>query len=195
MATKKLVRSATDRMIAGVCGGLGEFFDVDATLFRLIFVVLVIFGGAGVLIYIVLWIIVPESGEQKQKSAEERFEKFGKEVEGYVHTMADSMKEGGSSSIDVASQKRRILLAAVLIIVGVAFVVNNFIPNWNIWRLWPAMIIILGIWLLWQAQPRSQSNNETDDVGDEQKEESKSDDRLRPPLDNPEKEKSSKEKK
>lgn len=57
---KKLVRSRTDKKIAGVCGGIAEYFNVDATLIRLLFVLATLLGGPGVIIYIILWIIMPE---------------------------------------------------------------------------------------------------------------------------------------
>ena len=61
MSDKQLMRSE-DRMIAGVAGGLGEYFDAVPTLIRLLFVLLTLlgFGGLGILTYIVLWIIMPE---------------------------------------------------------------------------------------------------------------------------------------
>ena len=60
METKKLYRSKTDKMISGVCGGLAQYFGVDATLVRLVFALLVFFGvGSGVLLYIILALVVP----------------------------------------------------------------------------------------------------------------------------------------
>lgn len=61
MSDKKLMRSE-DRIVAGVCGGLGEYFNADPTLVRILFVLLTLFGGGflGILIYIVLWIIMPD---------------------------------------------------------------------------------------------------------------------------------------
>jgi phage shock protein C len=58
-ATRKLYRSKTNRQLAGVCGGLAEYFNLDATLIRVLFVVLAVLGGSGVVLYIALWIIVP----------------------------------------------------------------------------------------------------------------------------------------
>ena len=55
----RLRLSGTDRKIAGVCGGLGEFFDLDPVLFRVAFVVLAFVGGLGILLYLVLWLVVP----------------------------------------------------------------------------------------------------------------------------------------
>ena len=57
---KKLYRSVTDKMLAGVCGGLAEYFAIDPVIVRLIFVLAVIFGGSGILAYIILWIIIPQ---------------------------------------------------------------------------------------------------------------------------------------
>jgi phage shock protein C len=57
---RKLRRSRADRKIAGVCGGLGEYLDLDPTLIRLLWLVLVFFGGTGVLAYIIAWIVMPE---------------------------------------------------------------------------------------------------------------------------------------
>jgi phage shock protein C len=57
--TRKLYRSRTNRMLGGVCGGLGQYFNIDVTLIRVLFVVLTLLGGAGPLIYLAMWIIVP----------------------------------------------------------------------------------------------------------------------------------------
>jgi phage shock protein C len=58
---KKLYRSRKQRMIAGVCGGLGEYFGVDPTVMRVLFVVATVLGfGSAILVYLVLLIIVPE---------------------------------------------------------------------------------------------------------------------------------------
>jgi phage shock protein C len=57
--TRKLYRSRSNRQIAGVCGGLAEYFNMDATLLRVLFVVLAVLGGSGIVLYLALWIIVP----------------------------------------------------------------------------------------------------------------------------------------
>ena len=60
MEEKKLTRSTTDTMIAGVCAGLANYFGLDPVLMRILFVVLALAGGPGILIYIILWIVMPE---------------------------------------------------------------------------------------------------------------------------------------
>ena len=63
--TKRLYRSLNDRMIAGVCGGLAEYFDIDPVVVRIIAVILLLPGGLpGFLPYSILWIIVPENPDQ-----------------------------------------------------------------------------------------------------------------------------------
>jgi phage shock protein C len=57
--TRKLYRSRSNRQVAGVCGGLAQYFNLDATLIRILFVVLAVLGGSGLLLYVLLWIIVP----------------------------------------------------------------------------------------------------------------------------------------
>ena len=57
---KKLYRSLTDKKICGVCGGLGEYFNIDPTLVRLAWVVLALCAGSGLLAYIVAAIVIPE---------------------------------------------------------------------------------------------------------------------------------------
>jgi phage shock protein C len=58
-ATRKLYRSKTNRQLAGVCGGLAEHFNLDATLIRVLFVVLAVLGGSGLVLYVAMWIIIP----------------------------------------------------------------------------------------------------------------------------------------
>jgi phage shock protein C len=57
---KRVKRSVSDKMLAGVCGGLADYFEVDPTIVRLIFVLALLIGGTGVLAYLIMWIIVPK---------------------------------------------------------------------------------------------------------------------------------------
>jgi len=63
---KKLTRSNDDVMVAGVAAGLAEYLDIDPVLVRLLFVLLTVFGGNGILVYAILWLLMPqESVEEK----------------------------------------------------------------------------------------------------------------------------------
>ncbi|ABN57249.1 MULTISPECIES: PspC domain-containing protein [Methanoculleus] len=68
---KKLTRSTSDRWIAGICGGIGEYLEIDPNVIRMIWVVLSVLTTVfpGVLIYILLWIILPEQGQARPVEA------------------------------------------------------------------------------------------------------------------------------
>jgi len=57
---KKLYRSENDRKIAGICAGIGEYFDIDPVLIRLIWVVFAFAAGGGIIAYLIAWMIIPE---------------------------------------------------------------------------------------------------------------------------------------
>ena len=64
---KKLVRSMSDRWIAGICGGIGEYFEIDPNVIRVVWVIVTVLTGfvAGIIIYILLWILLPEEGQAR----------------------------------------------------------------------------------------------------------------------------------
>ena len=70
MDKKKLYRGSTDKIIAGVCGGVAEYFDMDATVLRLIWALIVVFSGffPGVLVYIIAILVMPEKPSSPKPS-------------------------------------------------------------------------------------------------------------------------------
>lgn len=60
-APRQLRRSRTDRSIAGICGGIAGFFGIDPTVVRLITLLLILFGGLSIWIYVILWLVIPEA--------------------------------------------------------------------------------------------------------------------------------------
>ncbi len=83
---KKLFRSETDRMIGGVCGGLAEYFNIDSTIVRLIFALIIVYGGTGLVLYIILWIVIPTqsatdlSSEEVMASNAKEIKQKGKKI-------------------------------------------------------------------------------------------------------------------
>ena len=57
---KRLLRSRTDRMIGGVCGGLANFYGLDSSIVRIAMVLLTLFAGMSILVYLIMWVIIPE---------------------------------------------------------------------------------------------------------------------------------------
>jgi phage shock protein C len=98
MQTKRLFRSRTDVMVGGVCGGLAKYLNVDPTIVRLVFVLLLFIGGSGFWIYFVLWLITPvEPRADPVKVIEVRSEK--------VETMPSTVKTDISAVSQVSSIK------------------------------------------------------------------------------------------
>ncbi len=91
----RLYRSRSQKMIAGVSGGLGDYFDVDPVLIRLLFVVTAFISGVGILAYIVLWIVVPFEGDDSPRMDALRrdFDDLSGRVREYVEPM-----RGGNSA-------------------------------------------------------------------------------------------------
>jgi phage shock protein PspC (stress-responsive transcriptional regulator) len=64
-----LRRSLSDRKIAGVAGGLGRYFNIDPLIFRVVLVTLAVFGGSGLLLYAIGWLLVPEDGVNESEDS------------------------------------------------------------------------------------------------------------------------------
>jgi len=68
---KRLYKSRTNKVIGGVCGGIGEYFGIDPTILRVIFVVLIFFHGAGLLIYLIAWLCMPKRRQDAYENPRE----------------------------------------------------------------------------------------------------------------------------
>ena len=148
---KKLYRSVTDKMLAGVCGGLAEYFAIDPVIVRLIFVLAVIFGGSGILAYIILWIIIPQkpyiitpfntnppSGDSSSSTEEKKSENSNSDMN-YVN-------------INKTQSNRSIYAGAFLILLGGIFLLDNFVPHFHFGDFWPLILIGLGFAIILNAR-------------------------------------------
>jgi len=132
--TKRFERSCTNRVIAGVCAGLAEYFNIDIALMRVLFVVATICGGFGFWMYVILWIVIPEKNILEQGSERS-----------YGDTIDITPKE------EKADEKRingSMIASLILIFIGLIALIDNFaVVSW-IWKLWPAVLIIIGVVIL-----------------------------------------------
>ncbi len=122
-----LFRSLTNRKVAGVAGGLGEYFGVDPILFRIAFVVLAIGGGSGILIYLVMWLIVPERSEGSpiSQSAQKPF--AGAAILGVVFIIVGTIALLNT----VAPHLGQYFWPVTFVIGGLALVMGGFINDRN----------------------------------------------------------------
>jgi len=150
---KKLYRSRKDYMIAGVCGGIAEYFDIDSTLVRLLTVLVVPLGGAGVVAYIIAWIVIPKNPEQVSDEAFEKRENIKEKVKKGARDVIKDVKEHFESEepSNKSLKNRRIFGGIIIIVIGLIFLLNSLFP-WVGWdRLWPLILIAVGITIMIQA--------------------------------------------
>ncbi|MBL7036784.1 PspC domain-containing protein [Candidatus Microgenomates bacterium] len=132
---QKLYRSEKDRTIAGVAGGLGDFFSTDPVFIRIMFVLMSVFGGGGVFIYIILWIVIPSKS------------KLGKPSEEYIQENVEELK---TKSQEIAGKEPRVLLGIIIIVIGSSLLMQNFgFYKFDfLWKFWPLALIALGFTML-----------------------------------------------
>jgi phage shock protein PspC (stress-responsive transcriptional regulator) len=130
----KLYRSQTDRVIAGVAGGLGEYFKIDSSLIRILFVVITLFGGSGILLYLILWLIIParEEDEDIRENIKNNFQE--------IKTQTQSLAM--ASNFD-----SRRWAGVILIVIGLVFLLENlgFFAPFLVRKFWPLILVIIGL--------------------------------------------------
>ncbi len=158
MSAKQLFRSRKDGLIAGVCGGLAEYFNIDPSLVRLIFILAVFLGGAGLVVYLVAWLIVPENPEQSPTASFAKNQQMKEEVVGELRRVGSSLAEKFEATVEDGEERpeRRstVFVGFALIVIGAAFFLKNFIPWLDLESLWPVFLIGVGVLLLIGAARR-----------------------------------------
>jgi len=144
MNNVKLYRSVSDRMIGGVCGGLGVFLNIDPIFIRLLFVLLLFGADFGIFLYLLLWVLIPEEGKS-----------FGFEGESFG-TKISSMGADIQGAVTQPHPQSGLILGIGLIVVGGLMFVDRLGFYWLDWfdfnLLWPVLLIIGGIILLFRKQ-------------------------------------------
>ncbi len=146
--TKKLYRTVQDKVIGGVAGGLAEYFDIDVVVFRLLFVLLVLFGGGGLIAYIVMWIVIPP-------------QKISFQYNNGTTSNQGPANQGPDKQPDDLSDKSRqtptkkstpsntsLIAGIILIAMGVLFLINRMMPWVNLGNFWPVLLIFGGFFII-----------------------------------------------
>lgn len=147
---RRFYRSRTDRRIAGVCGGLAEYLDVDPTLVRVATVLLAaLTQGAVFVAYVVMWVVVPEApivqGESIAPDA--------------AQVPRPDVKEGGVAVVEdmprpEGRKRKGAGFGVLLIALGCVLLINEMFPQIDVWHWWPVLIIIAGVVALVQGLKR-----------------------------------------
>src|SRR5690606_4548197 len=140
---KKLHRNGSNKMIGGVASGLSDYLDVDVTIIRIIFVLMAFFGGSGFLIYVILWIVVPEKPFTFTYTGSRKYEEPEPVIDPLPYSEPIKQKR--------RSGKTRVTVGLILVAFGIFFLAREFglIPYWfGLYKLWPLVFIIPGLLIL-----------------------------------------------
>ncbi len=151
---KRLYRSRHERVIAGVCGGLAQYFAVDPTLVRIIWVLLAL-SGTGVLLYLVALLVIPEEprGAAEQAAGSEERPSEGQSAPGPTES---GNSAGPATAHPVppsqpASPESRMVAGLILVAVGLFFLGRNLFPHLFFLQgryLWSILLILVGVAVL-----------------------------------------------
>lgn len=132
---KKLYRSESDRVIAGVCGGIAEYFNFDPNILRLILFVISFVGGSGIILYFVAWLIIP-SKSTKKSTGEDQIKQNAKEIRERARKLTKS--------------NSKMWVGILLLIFGISFLFQNFgmIRPGIIIKFWPLALIAIALTML-----------------------------------------------
>ncbi|MGE5682914.1 MAG: PspC domain-containing protein [Bacillota bacterium] len=143
---ERLYRSRKDKMIAGVAGGLAEYFNIDPVIVRVCFVAAAILsGGLGIPVYILLWIVVPYK-DQIYATATGTGTNAPEEPIG--------SEPAGDVPVEDRPRRNGHIWGYILIALGCLFLADRFIPDFDASEFWPLLLIALGAGLLLKGSRR-----------------------------------------
>ena len=153
----RLERSTTNKVVAGVCGGIGEYLQVDPTLVRVFFVIgTIVTGGLGLLGYIVAIVLLPLPGQPAPFVKTEGLTSSTVETAGVEGSPEQTTRIAPAPADPEAAERNRAAFGVVLVALGVIFLFSNAgvfrIVRWDL--AWPLVLIAIGALLLAQRMRR-----------------------------------------
>ena len=153
---KRLYRSETDRMIGGVCGGLGTYLGIDPLIWRILFVVAAMMNGIGLVVYLMLWLFVPTAATA-ELSQEQVMRQNVEEIRNRARALGQEARQVlDKPRFEDEGGKRPFVVGIVMVGIGLLILLQNLGLLWPLGKLWPLAVIALGVVLLLnhlRAQP------------------------------------------
>ncbi len=143
-SVRKLYRSRKDRVIAGVCGGIAEYFNIDPVWVRIAWVLSVFIKGLGLVAYPLCWILIPE----REWSPEEAGTAEAGQGEGEARAAGASSAKGRARGLQLSTSQPHVIIGIVLIVLGFIFGLMAFVPFFSSQAFWAIVLIVLGLALI-----------------------------------------------
>ncbi|RKD29150.1 PspC domain-containing protein [Thermohalobacter berrensis] len=131
---KKLYRSTENKVIAGVCGGVAEYLDLDVTLVRILWVLISFAIGAGIIAYIICAIIIPERGKVQEV------------------TNTEIVKKDNNTSSTEHSDRNKVLIGIILVLAGSIILIEKTFYWFDFDKLWPIFLILGGLYIIYNQR-------------------------------------------
>lgn len=148
---KRLYRNESEKVLGGVCAGLGDFLGIDPVFVRIFFILWTVLGELSVLIYVLMWIVIP------RKTAPDADEKFE------INDVGARFNQMGREISEISRQPSSELITFTgvgLIAWGVYYLVRRALPYLDIWSysqyLWPALLIVAGAFVIMRASRKDE---------------------------------------
>lgn len=178
MKENRLYRIVNGKVIGGVAGGLAEYFGIDPTIIRIIFILLTVMGGGGLLVYVILWIVVPEKydlyppfnayasgtstttpGNPSASSATG----VGETYEGYAQGKTPSQPAYPANELNKSKVDGSLIAGLVLILIGGFFLFERFVPDLDFGDFWPLLLVLVGALMIMKGVPALRKKEEPAD--------------------------------
>lgn len=170
---KTLYRSRKQKVMAGVAGGIAEYFDIDPVFIRVLFVVSIFASGVGIIAYIVLWIVTPQEPFEyayKTYTSPNQSNNPTGDDNSSSHSEFDSAENSSDFSnfyrdTDEKQEVRtetkskiKIFGGSLLVILGLVILLDEIIPELDFTYIWSSLLILIGIFIIFSKPNRNKSN-------------------------------------
>ena len=145
MSSNKFQRDSENKVLGGVCSGLANYFNLDVALLRVVFVISFLFASFGFWLYIILWIVIPIDSQQKID--------VGK---GCGQQSTDDIQQTATNNKN--SKVTTVFAGLFVILIGIIFLINNYVPIYWVWDLWPIVLVGLGVMMIYNASKKGDNN-------------------------------------
>ncbi|PKL86819.1 MAG: hypothetical protein CVV22_01640 [Ignavibacteriae bacterium HGW-Ignavibacteriae-1] len=144
---RKLYKSRRSKMIGGVAGGLGDYFDIDPVIIRVLFIMTAFAWGVSVIAYILLWIVLPENPDEVENFYD------------FVNDPNKDMNMDNYADFDDSKQKkdRRVIAGAFLIIIGAVILLDKVTDWLTFGYIWPLVLVAVGGYLIYKSVSKNNS--------------------------------------